>query len=157
MTELSTVTLGWRADEGVRPYHALPKCKYGRSRLAYGGSPFAPALVSPSLEMTRQSSVTRGFSAGRKIYSKKTSRGKPFLIEIILAELLPDRSVLGEPPCFAESRTDKVDIDCTVTRYQTVAYVQKSDFACKLGKFVTVVLVVMNVYLCISENFIDRT
>ena len=31
-----------RADE-ERPYHALPKCKYGLRQLAHGGSPFAPA------------------------------------------------------------------------------------------------------------------
>ena len=36
-------------------------CKFGRSRLAHGGSPFAPALVSTSLEMTERWSITQGW------------------------------------------------------------------------------------------------
>ncbi len=36
-------------------------CQYGHRRLAHGGSPFAPALVSTSLEMTGLRSVPLGF------------------------------------------------------------------------------------------------
>ena len=73
MTRLRSVPLGLRADGGVRPYHALSKVSTGvaglpagapcHRRLAYGGSPFAPALISASLEMTRLSTIPLGLRA----------------------------------------------------------------------------------------------
>ena len=47
MTGLSTVPLGMRADEGVRPYYGYNKGKFGHRRLARGGSLLAdlPAAV----------------------------------------------------------------------------------------------------------------
>ena len=55
MTRLSTVLFDF----------IMLFCKFGRSRLAHGGSPFAHALVSTSLEVTERWSITQGLRAGR--------------------------------------------------------------------------------------------
>ena len=77
-------------------------CKCGHRRLAYGGSPFAPALVSTSLKMTEAKYRSARLAAGRgrpalprrsyarqrivilKRYTPRADEERPYLIRLPL-------------------------------------------------------------------------